>query len=406
MRRIHPVVAAMTAIGVLATMASAESLFASVGFGRWLTTVDTRGAGMGDVSVVSTSSWNHSPRNPAVLATIPDASGHLSLSSDFTSSDAGFGSETRADARLSLASFGVPLGKGFALGAALFEMNDARYFLRQTIDGDPSYDLVSEGSGAWTQATLSLARHMEWLRVGVQAGLPFSSLEDEVTRDFADADTYSDRTETHTTTLEEVEFLTAGVELVPERWPVRLGGFFQLPTQGEVVDKQRLFGGTSESSYTLDIPHLVGGAFGVSVGALELVGEYRHQPWASNTEINGVPWRDSDDLTITRGFKNVDAWGVGLEWRRSGETLARSAWKRLVWRAGYAFEPWVFAGPNWGRVTDRTVTSGLGIPFKDGNGELDIAVRYTLRDESTSDLEERVISVLFGITYARQPRSY
>jgi hypothetical protein len=392
---------------VLAGPASAESLFASVGFGRWLNTVDTRAAGMGDVSVVTTSPWSHAPRNPAILGGLPDASGHVSFTSDFTSSDGGAGTDTRADARVSLASFGFPLGKGFAIGAALFEMNDARYHIRQTIEGDPTYDLVSQGSGSWTQATLGLARRMDWLRLGVQVGLPFSTIDDEVTRDFADSGAYSNRTESTTTSLDEVVFTTVGVEVTPVRWPVRLGGFFQLPSEGRIESDLALFDGHARTSYLLDIPFVLGGGVGIQVGSLELVGEYRRQGWGSRAEINGVPWRDSTDLDLVRGFKDVDAWGVGLEWGRSSqEVRTRSAWSRLLWRAGYSVEPWMFAGPNFGRVVDRTTTAGVGVPFRDGNGELNIAVRYTLRDETRSDLEETVVSLLFGITYARQPRSY
>lgn len=406
MRCMHPLLLAALALGAGASIASAESLFASIGFGRWLTTVDTRAAGMGDVSLVSTSGWSHAPRNPAVLSAIPEASGHLSVASDFTSSDGGAGSDTRSDSRLSLASFGIPLGRGFVVGGALYELNDARYHLRQTIEGDPDYDLVTEGTGAWTQASLGLARRMGWLHLGVQVGIPFSSIEDDVTRDFADGASFSDRSETSTTILDDVTFLSGGVQVTPEQWPVKLGGFYQLPTDGRIERKQQLFGGNTSSSYSIGIPAAFGAGLGLSVGPVELTGEYRRQAWRSSTEIGAVPWEENELVDFPRGFEDVDAWGVGIEWRRSGETRARSAWKRLLWRAGYAVEPWMFEGPNFGEVTDRTVTSGFGVPFKDGNGELNVAVRYTLRDESTSDLEERVVSILFGITYARQPRSY
>jgi hypothetical protein len=64
------------------------------------------------------------------------------------------------------------------------------------------------------------------------------------------------------------------------------------------------------------------------------------------------------------------------------------------------------AGPLAGRLVERTVTVGAGVPFSDGSGALDLAVRQTFRRESGSDLEERVLSFVVGISFSRQPREF
>ena len=80
--------------------------------------------------------------------------------------------------------------------------------------------------------------------------------------------------------------------------------------------------------------------------------------------------------------------------------------RRLRYRIGFGFTPWVTAGPTNGRVTDATATFGIGIPFQSGNGAIDLALRYTQRREDGSELSEDVIGIVAGIGFAKQPRSF
>ncbi len=396
------VVGLSTALAV--SVVEADSIFSGFGYGRLLHPVDARAAGMGDVSLVSSSAWSFSPRNPSLMAGLPDAAAYLSFNADFTQVDAGAGRETRPDGGLPFVAVGLPISR-VTLALSLFEMTDARHSFVQRIEGDPTaYDLISEGSGAWSRIQAAVAGSVgRSLSVGASVGIPFSSIEDHVTRDFHTTG-YVDRDERSRTSLEDVSFLALGAQY--RVGALTFGGFGELPTSGEISTVVELIGDTeTRTTYDISLP----GAFGVAGSflvspTLAVSGEFRRQPW-SDVEIDDVPWEESD-LDIARAYEDVDAWGVGLEWRRGARSESIRVRDHIQYRLGYAFTPWMTAGPNGGRVTDRSLTTGIGIPFARDNGELNVALRYTQRREAGSDLRENVVSVTFGVSFARQPRDY
>ena len=96
----HALVALTAGTLGLATGAGADSIFSSVGFGRWMNTVDVRSAGMGDVSLAAPAPYGFSVRNPGMLAVVAEATGYVGVQADFTRSDTGVDSDTRPDSRV------------------------------------------------------------------------------------------------------------------------------------------------------------------------------------------------------------------------------------------------------------------------------------------------------------------
>lgn len=382
------------------TTARADSIFASVGYGQWQNAVDVRSAAMGDVSVVGAARFSLAPRNPARTAFLDRPAGYASVTSDFTRVRAGEGVQTRPDATLPLLGVGVPLGAGIVASAHIYPLTDARFDISQSIQGAPDYTLETKGEGGWTEAGLTLARRFGAVALGAQIGVPFTAIDETISRRFED-DSFADRNERLETDLNDAVLFTTGAHY--SVGPIDAGAYFQLPTTGTVASRREAGGVATTSSYELGIPAAFGGGLGVNVpGGLWLAGEYRRQPWAS-AEIDGASWRELPPKERTRGFKDQDAWGVGLEWQRPVEEgVSRSP----LWRVGYGQEPWIVAGPTFGRVLDRNFTAGVGIPFREGNGELGIALRYTRRRESTSNLEENVVGIVLGLSFARQPREF
>jgi hypothetical protein len=380
--------------------ARADSIFSSVGFGQWQNAVDVRAAAMGDVSVVGAARFGFSPRNPSLAGYMDRPAGYASVTSDFTRVDAGAGIQTRPDATLPLLGVGVPLGAGIVASGHIHPLTDGRYEITQQIPGNPSYELEMTGEGGWTQLSLGLARRFGDVALGLQVGIPFTALDETASRTFGD-DAFANRNERLETDLDDALFVMGGVHYTTG--PIDAGAYIQLPTTGTVVIRREAGQVVTSDQFELGIPAAFGGGLGVRLpGGLRVAGEYRRQGWDS-TEIDGESWRELPRSERTRGYKDQDAWGVGMEWQRPSREGLSSA---PLWRAGYGFEPWVTAGPNFGRVTDRTLTAGVGIPFREGNGELGIALRYTFRRESNGDLEENVFGIVLGLAFARQPREF
>jgi hypothetical protein len=380
-----------------------------VGFGRWEHPVDVRSAALGDVSIVPKASWPLAPRNPATLAGLRNACAYLSFSGEFTSPEVGSDAGTRADGRLPLLAAAAPIYRNLVAGLHIQELNDARYHISQRVDDPsdefPAYELRMKGSGAWTEIGFTAASRWGPWMLGAQIGIPFSALEDEVTRAFEE-EGYSDRTLVTRTELDDALFTTMGAGFAQGVFAA--GAFVQAPQAGRVVTTLQLEGEDAESVYSLRIPEAYGVGGSVVVGrGVSISGEYRRQPWGRSTELRGRPWREvAASLGITRDFIDVDAWGIGLEWDRGADGEGRTSWNRLALRAGYSSQPWNVAGPTNGEVSENSWTGGIGIPFVRRNGEVGLAVRYTRRDEAGSAFREDAISVVFGLAYARQPRDY
>jgi hypothetical protein len=400
---------ALGAAGGVSSTVNADSVFSSVGYGRWNHAVDVRSAALGDVSIVPNAAWSFSPRNPATLAGIRNASAYLSFSGEFTTPDVGADAGTRSDGRLPLLAAASPIYRTIVVGVHVRELNDARYHIAQSVDDPtdefPAYELRMKGSGAWTELGFTGAgRFGPWM-LGAQIGIPFSALEDEVTRAFEE-DGYSDRTLVTRTELNEAVFTTLGVGFAQGAFSA--GAFVQAPQTGLVATTLELEGEDSETIYSLRTPEAYGVGASVLVGrGLSVAGEFRRQPWGGSTELRGQPWRDvARSLGITRDFVDVDAWGVGIEWNRGALREARSSLQRLLLRAGYSTQPWNVAGPTNGEVSERAWTAGLGVPFVRGNGEVSLAVRYAKREEAGSSYREDALLLMFALAYARQPRDY
>jgi len=340
-----------------------------------------------------------------MMAYLPKAAGHLMVGSSLTKAETGLETNNRADARLPLLGVGIPLKPGVVLGLTAFPLAAVRYDLSQQIEGDPDYLLRTKGSGTWTDIAATFAARGGNGALGLQVGIPVSGFGETVTREF-DTEGYTTRTEEWQTELRDALFAVAGAQY--QLWILGLGGFVQMPTEGTVENVQELPDGSeSKSSYTVGFPAVYGGGASLKLTkSFTLAGEYRRFPW-SEIEIDGENWRESaNELDFINGFKDIDAYGAGIEWVNGVGSVSRSVWDHLSYRIGYSFQPWLSAGPNLGRVTDESATIGLGIPFERGNGAIDIALRYTRRLESESDLREDVIAFLFGISFGGQPRDY
>jgi hypothetical protein len=261
-----------------------------------------------------------------------------------------------------------------------------------------------KGSGAWTEAAAACAVRFGPWRVGAELGVPFSSVEDEVARDFSE-DGYADRTLVTKTELEDALFATFGAGF--DRGRLSAGVFAELPQTGRIATSLELPGEDERTEYSIQIPEAYGVGASVDVTpALSVCGEFRRQPWES-TELRGRPWElEAENLGITRAFSDVDAWGVGVEWRRGAGKERPSPWESVMVRAGFSSQPWNVTGPSDGKLNERAFTGGLGVPFARGNGELGLALRYTMREEEGSAFQENAFSLTFGVSMARQPRDY
>jgi hypothetical protein len=392
----------LAATGLLvAADVSGESIFASVGFGRWNVPLTAAAAGRGDVSAVGPEDWGFSVQNPATLASMPRASAFVSAVTEITHVRGGGVDDRRADGRIPLLAVGMPFGRTVA-ALTLSELNDARYEISQPVGAGTGYNLRSKGDGAWSELGVAVARGLGPAALGVRIGIPFSDFREVITRSFESESGLSSRVERSETGLDEFVFVTLGA-----RYRVRradLAVFGDLPSEGEVVTRRA---GAIDTSYALEIPPAVGIAASCRVGSrLTALAEYRRRAW-SDVRIDGADWRTlAGERALPRGFKDVDAWGVGLELSGRPPDARGSVWSKTRWRAGYGVLPWNTAGPRAGRLVERTITVGAGVPFSDGSGALDLAVRQTFRRESGSDLEERVLSFMVGISFSRQPREF
>ena len=134
---------------------------------------------------------------------------------------------------------------------------------------------------------------------------------------------------------------------------------------------------------------------------LVVVGDVRRQSWSSaELGLSG-----DGGGGVSRKFLDTTEGGAGLQWTRAGERKD-SPFSRMQLRAGYRHIPWNMAGPAFGHVTDQVFTTGVGIPFRDDSGMIDIALRYTSRRETGNDLKENIISLLFGLSFSKQERPY
>ncbi len=359
---------------------------------------------MGDVSIASLDAWSFSPRNPALLGQLPAAGLHFSAATEFNRLSGAGASATRVEGFVPLLWGATPLVGGLVGAVSLCGLTDGRYEIAQEIEGDPtSYTLHTRGKGGWTQLGLSLARGIGVVSLGVQLEVPFGNLTEEVTREFASSD-YVERQEKIETLIEDAILLTFGGHVRQGR--VSAGVFTRLSSQVDVTTRHKSTIGEIEYSRSLEVPVAYGaGAAFQLTPRLVVSGEWRRQAW-TDARLGSPVGADLEAFSIPkRKFEDVGAWGAGLQWVRGSERK-RSVSGGMRLRAGYGHAPWNMKGPYEGRVTDRTITAGVGIPFRDEFGVIDAAVRYTMRREDGGDLRENVLGFVFGLSFSKRQRAY
>ena len=184
--------------------------------------------------------------------------------------------------------------------------------------------------------------------------------------------------------------ITGGV-LVKIRPDFYLGGVFSTTTKLTVNNNIEYTTGISSitSKLKMKIPYSWGiGASYILKKKAVLSCDFFNQPW-SKLSI--------DDVTLN-GYNNSYRISSGIELIPSTKFNAKF-YKKVIYRAGFNYSKLSYQDINGNDVSEYLGTLGLGLPFYEGFGRIDIAFGYGKRGNlDKNNVEENLLQLMISIS--------
>lgn len=139
----------------------------------------------------------------------------------------------------------------------------------------------------------------------------------------------------------------------------------------------------------MDIPEFWGlGATYLLTNKYRVSLDYLYQPW-SNFHV---------DNQLTQQYQNSYRIGGGIE-RLPDENILATYLQKLTYRIGYFYQSLDFLDEQNNSVSEYGVSMGLGLPYYNRIGRIDIAFRYGQRgDLSQNTVKENIFQFFISVT--------
>lgn len=179
-----------------------------------------------------------------------------------------------------------------------------------------------------------------------------------------------------------------------------LGGIFSNPYRLKYNDEVINYTQKSSSIYTVDqftkdqkhktVPRMWG--VGLSFKFKEKM--------LFSSDLSVQPWSElTTDSQSSSEYLDSYRWGLGIE-RLPSKNMIASYYDRMSYRAGFSYQQLNFKTEGE-PVEEYGISLGVGLPYSEGWGRMDIALRYAWRGDLSinpvkEDIFQLVISVVTG----------
>ena len=375
---------------VAAAPLHAQSPFALVNIGADIRQSDARTAGRGGWGLAESDSLNPCFLNIAGLPGLGHTAILYSGYAEMAASSTPDAERVTSNVRAPNLRAAVPVGGRMVLTGGFRALRGTQYKSMSTfVDtlGNPALtdqflDIV-EGEttfvreGTQFEVPLGAAfRAASWLSAGISVNLVRGVIRAHLSRAYDELylpnvemqeDDVSGTSTTVSLLLEPSSRFSVGATLTPShRWDI-----VRTRSMSSVSDN-------SETPYRVELPAVWSVGAKAALGERwRLGGDFESQPF---TSFEGNYWANT----------MVDAWRLAVGVERREEWRRRGGLGNLPLRAGFTVSRWPYT-INGEPLTEKRISVGTGVPFRQRSGHLDVALSYAwVGDMDTHGIEDRV----------------
>ncbi|MDZ7266141.1 MAG: hypothetical protein ONB48_02265 [candidate division KSB1 bacterium] len=381
----HCVVLLILLLAVLPEWLAAQSIYSRRGIGLIRYRDEAKALGMGGVSLAIADSVSIYLLNPATMASITTTHIQGGFLYDRTSFARQGSNSSFQDANVSSVSLLLSLKRGYTFAFGLQPYSRVEYAFRGKGATDSTqYEESLVGSGGLDNAYIALGATLGRFRLGVAGDFYFGLIER--TWEVRHANSLYRSTKDAITIKLGGFGMHGGVQTQIGNWEA--GAVFSLPVQLSTEishypqfddDRLVLF------SRTVELPAWFGAGVGYHPNPHWLLAaQWRRQQWGKV---------DPDKLLDAQGV-NANHFGLGVEVMPSRDPL-EGFFKRLQYRAGFTLSELPYREPaganDLRKLSEWTVTGGVGLPFNRGFSRIDFAIEFGARGVEAGNLTREKI---------------
>jgi hypothetical protein len=379
-------------------IAFAQSFFSSQGFGERIDYVNAQTVGLGGANVALPDAFQINSLNPATLVniTLSRLSGSFINQNIWSKSDAGTGFSKYSNFNgLSLA---LPLKKNVLVvsgGLTPFSQFDYSFSTQGSID-DYNYEKFIEAEGGLNKIHAGFGLSpLKKVSLGVYFNYYFGKLTKKWRVDYV-SDLFWDTSDNIVRKVWGSSF-SFGLNVNPIQ-QLHLGAFFT--PEYELTFRDQMEFGTLKGTYfykvsdfelqeqKMTMPQIWGiGASFVAKNKIRLVTGYVSEPWSQFSVDEIVANKMQDRYRIS----------LGVELLPSDNMLAKYH-EKMTYRVGYFYQQLNYSNENGAAIDEFGISLGLGLPYYEGKGRLDVAFQYGKRGSlSANNVEETIFQVYITV---------
>jgi len=282
--------------------------------------------------------------------------------------------------------FGFKVGENLGFAVSLYPYSDLNYNLKLKENDNITKSIRGRGGISYFAVT-SAYRYKKIATIGLSFNYYFGNIDDIYRIDFEDNSYYEDERKVYTSL--KGTSLTGGV-IFNFTQNFSMGIVYQpgIEFSGEEGIKFYEDSTSNENSFKYQLP----GSFGIGVlyklnDRYKLNFDYFRNSFG-DTKYDGVS---------TSYYNNSSHIGIGIEYKASEKEIDPYR-KKIEYRLGFNCGNFYINDLNNKRVNEYYITTGVGFPFMDEKGRMDIALKIGKRgNKSLNPGEEKIIKFYISI---------
>ncbi|NOZ61530.1 MAG: hypothetical protein GXO74_07590 [Calditrichaeota bacterium] len=382
----------------ISSPATAQSFFSNRGFGERIDYTSAQAIGLGGANIALPDGFQINSLNPATLVniTLSRLSGDFVHQSFWSKSNAGSGFSKYSN--FNGVSLAFPLKTNrFVVAAGLtpFSQFDYSFNVSGAID-DYHYTKIVEGEGGLNKIHAGFGLSpIKNVSLGVYFNYYFGKMTKKWRVDYV-SDLFWDTSDAISRKVWGSSF-TFGANVNPIS-SLYLGAFF-IPRHNLTFRDETQFG-TIKGSFPNKLADYVSEEQKMTMPEMWAIGTsytYRNK-YRFVTSYLSDPWSKFDGSGIVAGeLQDRFRISAGVEMLPSTNMLAKYH-QKMTYRAGYFLQQLNYTDENGETVNEYGVSFGLGFPYYNGKGRVDLALQYGRRGElTTNTVKEQIFKVYISV---------
>lgn len=385
-------------LGCVASPLLAESALSSLGYGLINYSTNTRGVGMGFLSITSRDTMGLNTRTIALWEGKATTRFQIEGLQNRTITSDNYGESSSDEINIVSATLAVPLKGNKFIGLAITPVTRMNY--RWTTENTAGWTQINErhtGRGGITQGILGLSTPLgDKIRLGIGGRMLMGKIERYWRVEFPDVAA----TQASITTSER--FRGAGFTLSSRYLLDKQNAFSVLinsPIELWTEQQSIIQSGSSNRTDTTarvtpgyDTPWELVLGYGINIKRHHLGVEYEWDNWVSVSKSSNF----TDRLT--------DAHRVSFGWEYKPEFRPFDAvWKIPAYRAGFYYKRHYILDTSGNPFNGLGFSAGLSLPYNRNQSRVDLAIQFGwLGDSVDNNLRERTVNISLSFINSEQ----